>query len=153
METETESVEQTELEQHSSQDESNFLNSLDEQDFDPSEVQAEQQTNQVDIEAAQAIVCIGLMTVESTLKSMLHKDFQFDADQAENVASKVAPLIVKYGVNPPPWLAKYMDEIMAVFAIGMLGLASFMQVKNLKAIDVKAARKAANDDNAEAQAA
>ncbi|WP_428445703.1 hypothetical protein [Photobacterium profundum] len=42
---------------------------------------------------------------------------------------------------------------MAVFAIGMLGFASFMQVKNLKAIDVKAARKAANDDNAEAQAA
>ncbi|MGR5143858.1 hypothetical protein ACQKPX_19575 [Photobacterium sp. DNB23_23_1] len=59
------------------------------------------------------------MTIEQT---MVHHNFEFDPQQAENVAQKITPLIVKYGGNPPPWLARYM----AVAAIGMLGLSSNM---------------------------
>ncbi|MCQ1059858.1 hypothetical protein LRP52_30180 [Photobacterium sp. ZSDE20] len=79
------------------------------------------------------------MTIEQT---MVHHNFEFDPQQAENVARKITPLIVKYGGNPPPWLAKYMDEIMAVAAIGMLGLSSYMQVRSLKIKDAELAKKA-----------
>lgn len=61
---------------------------------------------------------------------------------------------MKYGGNPPPWLAKYMDEIMAVAAIGMLGISSFMQIKHLKAEDRKAeqAKRDAKEGSAEGNA-
>ncbi|WP_133638247.1 hypothetical protein [Photobacterium lutimaris] len=75
------------------------------------------------------------------MKTMVHHNFEFDPQQAENVTQKIAPLIVKYGGNPPPWLAKYMDEIMAVAAIGILGLSSYMQVRSLKIKDAELAKK------------
>ncbi|MCW8330884.1 hypothetical protein MD588_18995 [Photobacterium sp. SDRW27] len=141
------------IETHSEQEEKAFLNTLDDDshDFDPASVQAKEQDTKAEIEAAAGVVFIGLMTVEQTMKTMVHPDFAFNPEQAESVAYKVAPLIVKYGGNPPPWLAAYMDEIMAVAAIGMLGLSSFMQIKQLKAADIEAAKEkaknAANDDH------
>ncbi|MGF1732294.1 hypothetical protein [Photobacterium kasasachensis] len=158
METENQAVNDAELgdstviETHSEQDEKAFLSSLDDdaQDFDPASIQAKEDNQKVETEAAAGMVFIGLMTVEQTMKAMVHPDFAFDPEQAESVAYKVAPLIVKYGGNPPPWLAAYMDEIMAVAAIGMLGFSSWMQVKQLKAADIAAAKErakqAANDD-------
>ena len=125
------------LERHTEQDERDFLNGLDD-DFDPTVADTKEQQAELENEAAAGMVFIGMMTIEQTMKTMVHKDFKFDPDQAESVANKVAPLIVKYGGNPPPWLAKYMDEIMAVAAIGMLGISSFMQIKHLKAEDRKA---------------
>lgn len=147
--TELETVSEAEdlLEKHSQEEEQAFLNTLsDDVDFDPSQTEttAEKESENFAVEAAAGMVCMGLMTAESTLKMMVHKDFKFDPDQAENVAYKVAPLIVKYGANPPPWLEKYMDEIMAVFAIGVLAFSSFMQVRQLKAADK--IETAANDD-------
>ncbi|MGF1702515.1 hypothetical protein L4D09_19660 [Photobacterium makurazakiensis] len=139
------------LESHTEQDESTFVNSLDGEDFDPTAVdnQAEQQA--LEVEAAAGIVFVGLMTIEQTMKTVVHHNFAFDPQQSESVATKVAPLIVKYGGNPPPWLAKYMDELMAVAAIGMLGISSYMQVKKLNADDIAAAKEktkqAANDDH------
>ncbi|UXI04103.1 hypothetical protein [Photobacterium sp. TY1-4] len=139
----------------SEQEEKDFLNSLDD-DFDPATAEAKAEQANIEQEAAAGIVFVGLMTIEQTMKTMVHPDFTFNPEQAEGVALKVAPLIVKYGGNPPPWLAKYMDEIMAVAAIGMLGLSSFMQVKQLKAADIakaKAQAKNAANDNERQEAA
>ncbi|MGR5064683.1 hypothetical protein [Photobacterium sp. DNB22_13_2] len=136
------------LESHNEQDEKDFINSLE--DFDPAVADTKVQQQEIETQAAGAMVFVGLMTIEQTMKTMVHHNFEFDPQQAENVAQKIAPLIVKYGGNPPPWLAKYMDEIMAVAAIGMLGLSSYMQVRNLKIKDIELAKKAkqaANDDN------
>ncbi|KLU99765.1 hypothetical protein ABT56_22800 [Photobacterium aquae] len=142
------------VENHNEQDERAFINSLDD-DFDPELSQTEAKEQALETDAAAGIVCVGLMTIEQTMKTMLHPRFKFDPEQCEAVATKVAPLIVKYGANPPPWLAKYIDEIMAVFAIGMLGLSSFMQVKQLKAEDIAQQakeRETTNRDNAEVAA-
>jgi len=143
------------IEHHSEEDEKRFTNSFnDDVDFDPTQtdVKAKEEPETMSIEAAAGIVFMGLMAAESTLKMAVHKDFKFDADQAENVAYKVAPLIVKYGGKPPPWLEPYMDEIMALFAIGLLGFSSMMQVRQLKLEDIKS-KKAANDDDNEKVAA
>lgn len=156
METENTPVNDTELETvqgHTEQEEKAFINSLDE-DFDPTTANEQTNTKAMEVEAAAGIVFVGLMTLEQTMKGMVHPRFNFDPEQSEKVAYKVAPLIVKYGGNPPPWMAKYMDEIMAVAAIGMLSLSSYMQVRQLKAEDLAAARReqakraaeAANDD-------
>ncbi|RWX54976.1 hypothetical protein [Photobacterium chitinilyticum] len=159
METENLAVNDAELgdtpaiETHSEQDEKAFLSTLDDdsQDFDPTSVKAKEDDKKAETEAAAGVVFIGLMTVEQTMKTLVHPEFGFDPDQSEAVAYKVAPLIVKYGGNPPPWLAAYMDEIMAVAAIGMLAISSWMQVKQLKAADIAAAKEkakqAANDDH------
>ncbi|KHT64358.1 hypothetical protein RJ45_06935 [Photobacterium gaetbulicola] len=136
------------LESHNEQDEKDFINSLDD-DFDPTAADTQVQQQELEQQAAGAMVFVGLMTIEQTMKTIVHPRFEFDPKQAESVAEKIAPLIVKYGGNPPPWLAKYMDEIMAVAAIGMLSLSSYMQVRTLKAEDIelaKAKQKAANDD-------
>ncbi|GAB3531876.1 hypothetical protein [Photobacterium alginatilyticum] len=158
METKDQAVNDAELdgnpviESHSEQDEKAFLSTLadDNEDFDPASIKAKEESQKAETEAAAGMVFIGLMTVEQTMKAMIHPDFAFDPEQAESVAYKVAPLIVKYGGNPPPWLAAYMDEIMAVAAIGMLGFSSWMQVKQLKAADIADAKErtkqAANDD-------
>ncbi|WP_273860559.1 hypothetical protein [Photobacterium sp. GSS17] len=156
METENTPVNDTELETvqgHTEQEEKAFINSLDE-DFDPTTATEQTNTKAMEVDAAAGIVFVGLMTLEQTMKGMVHPRFTFDPEQSEKVAYKVAPLIVKYGGNPPPWMAKYMDEIMAVAAIGMLSLSSYMQVRQLKAEDLAAARReqakraaeAANDD-------
>ncbi|MGF1736720.1 hypothetical protein [Photobacterium satsumensis] len=136
------------IQAHNEQDEKDFINSLDD-DFDPTTADPQEQQQELEQQAAGAMVFVGLMTIEQTMKTMVHHNFEFDPQQAENVAQKIAPLIVKYGGNPPPWLAKYMDEIMAIAAIGMLGLSSYMQVRSLKIKDAELAKKAkqaANDD-------
>ncbi|MGF1723195.1 hypothetical protein [Photobacterium nomapromontoriensis] len=143
------------LESHSEQEERDFLKGLDD-DFDPTIADSKGQQQELETEAAAAIVFVGMMTIEQFMKTLAHPKFKFDPDQAETVANKVAPLLVKYGTNPPPWLAKYMEEIMAVAAIGMLGLSSYLQVKQLKAEDIavakEKAKQAANNNNAEAAA-
>ncbi|WP_273857062.1 hypothetical protein [Photobacterium sp. GSS17] len=156
METENTPVNDTELETvqgHTEQEEKAFINSLDD-DFDPTMATTDTKQADIELEAAAGMIFVGLMTIEQMMKGMVHTRFNFDPEQSEKVAYKVAPLIVKYGGNPPPWMAKYMDEIMAVAAIGMLSLSSYMQVRQLKAEDLAAARReqakraaeAANDD-------
>ena len=141
------------IQAHNEQDEKDFINSLDD-DFDPAVADTQVQQQEIETQAAGAVVFVGLMTIEQTMKAMVHPRFTFDPQQAEGVAEKIAPLIVKYGGNPPPWLAKYMEEIMAVAAIGMLGLSSYMHIRQLKEEDeMKAnakAKQAANDDQQEA---
>ncbi|MGF1723619.1 hypothetical protein [Photobacterium nomapromontoriensis] len=155
LQTENEQASIEVLETHSEQEEKDFLKELDD-DFDPTVADSKGQQQELETEAAAAIVFVGMMTIEQFMKTLAHPKFKFDPDQAETVANKVAPLLVKYGTNPPPWLAKYMEEIMAVAAIGMLGLSSYMQVKQLKTEDITAAKEkakqAANDHNAEAAA-
>ncbi|MBV1843634.1 hypothetical protein KSX29_23805, partial [Photobacterium ganghwense] len=92
---------------HTEQEEKAFINSLDE-DFDPTTATEQTNTKAMEVEAAAGIVFVGLMTLEQTMKGMVHPRFNFDPEQSEKVACKVAPLIVKYGGNPPPWMAKYM---------------------------------------------
>ncbi|MDO6496844.1 hypothetical protein [Photobacterium sanguinicancri] len=152
-EQETEIEANDSLEHHSHDEEQAFLNTFkDDVDFDPTQtdIQTKEKPEKMSLDAAAGIVFVGLMTAESTLKMAVHKDFKFDADQAENVAYKVAPLIVKYGGKPPPWLEPYMDEIMALFAVGLLSFSSFMQVRELKKQDQM---KAANDDTNKQEAA
>ncbi|MGR5144274.1 hypothetical protein ACQKPX_21705 [Photobacterium sp. DNB23_23_1] len=136
------------IQSHNEQDEKDFINGLGD-DFDPTVADTKEQQQEIEIQAYSAAVFMGLMTIEQVMKTMVHHNFEFNPQQVENVALKIAPLMVKYNGNPPPWLAKYMDEIMAVAAIGMLGLTSYMQVRSLKLEDVELAKKAkqaTNDD-------
>ena len=130
-------------EMHSTAEESDFLRSLDD-DFEPQAIPS--QTDQkVELEAAAALASGGLMAVEGGLKMMLHPDFAFDAKQTQNVAEKVAPLVLKYGANPPEWVKEYMQEIIAAFAIGSLAFGSVMQVRQLKLADEEKAQKEQGD--------
>lgn len=118
METETVPTDHVEpIEQHDEQEERDFIASMGDEgtEFEPQPT-VNNTVSKMEIEAAAGMVFVGLMTLEQFMKTTAHPDFSFDPEQAENVATKVAPLIVKYGGNPPPWLAAYMDEIMAVVA-------------------------------------
>lgn len=128
-------------ESHSQRDESEFLSSLDEGDFEP-QAMPSQADQKMELEAAAALASGGLMAVEGAIKMMLHPDFAFDAKKAENVAEKVAPLVLKYGANPPEWVKEYMQEIIAACALGSLAFGSVMQVRQLKLAEEEKAQQA-----------
>lgn len=135
---------QTELNQidmPSEADEAAFLKSIagDETEFEPSETK-DKPDNAVELAVMAGMVGGGLTMAEEFIKNMVHQDFKFDETQAEKVANAFAPLLLKYGGEPPPWMAKYMDEITALCAVGMLGFGSFMQIKQLKADELTQAQ-------------
>ncbi|MCG7500046.1 hypothetical protein MHO82_24590 [Vibrio sp. Of7-15] len=138
-------------ETHSQQVESDFLSSLDEDDFEPEDMPSKAD-QKMELQAASGLALGGLMAVEGGMKMMLHPDFTFDAKQANNVAEKVAPLILKYGANPPDWVKEYMQEIIAAFAIGSLAFGSVMQVRQLKAADLEKAKQEAEAKQAQTDA-
>ncbi|EKA6056051.1 hypothetical protein OLZ71_003330 [Vibrio parahaemolyticus] len=130
-------VEQTEaVEVHSEQDEKALLAELDGNDFDPETVVKRKDPKQaLALEAGKQTACAVLGVAEQGLKMFGHKEFAFDPEGADNVASAAAPLFVKYGGELPPWLADYKEEIAFVVAAGALGYSSFQQIKVLKAVD------------------
>lgn len=137
---------QTELDQIESRneaEENQFLKDIAAEagEFDPSTVQAESgQDNSLELAMMAGMVGGGLTVAEEFIKNMVHPDFKFDEAQAEKVAEAFAPLLLKYGGEPPPWLAKYMDEITALCAVGMLGFGSYMQIKQLKSDELTQAQ-------------
>lgn len=126
------------IETRSEADENQFLNDIaaDTGEFDPSNVKTEAAPdNSLELAMMAGMVGGGLTVAEEFIKNMVHPSFKFDETQAGKVADAFAPLLLKYGGEPPPWLAQYMDEITALCAVAMLGFGSYMQIKQLKADD------------------
>ncbi|MCC4238152.1 hypothetical protein LL266_16810 [Vibrio anguillarum] len=125
------------VEVHSEAEEAGFLNTLtdDDQDFDPSEIEQQAETDTAMLAQGAATVVTVLGVGEQLIKQFGHKDFSFDPSQVENVANSAAPLFVKYGGEMPPWMAQYKEEITFTVAAGALCFTSVSQVKHLRAAD------------------
>jgi len=132
-EIETELVEE-QLDMHSEFDEKELLNSLDD-DFNPNTVIEKKSEKTLLLEQGAMTATAVLGVGEQMLKQFGHKQFAFDAEQAEGVANAAAPLFVKYGGELPPWLTQYKEEIAFTMAAGALSFSSYAQIKALKQMD------------------
>ena len=77
---------------------------------------------------------MGLSMFESIMKGF-HKQFSFDPHLMQNASEKIAPCLLKYGGELPSFLQPYKEEICAVSGLGVLGFASYQQIKELKSLD------------------
>ncbi|MEZ9523395.1 hypothetical protein [Enterovibrio norvegicus] len=137
-----------------------------EQAGEPTEQEkAEGEAEQAELEQAEAAAMaaelapmtayMGLSAIEMAIQGFVHPRFTIPDGRREEVVRECAPILVKYGALVPHWLAQYEPEIRAVKALGGLTMESIGQVRELKAEDAKAidAKKAANDDQTDAEAA
>ena len=86
----------------------------------------------------------GVRTKNYIFLPFVHDEFAFEKDKAQSVALAAAPVLVKYKLELPLWIAQYMSEILLLGAIGGLVLSSVSQIKTLKRCD---SEKVVNEKN------
>lgn len=144
-------IDAEEIETHSEQDKSEFLEDL-ESEFDPqtaldkADEKAEAvNAQQLALEATQETVLVGVGMADFAVKEMLDERLEIGEDNAHALAKAAAPVILKYNVAPPPWAVKYKEEI----SLGMVALSItaslYLQHRSLKKADKQAAINAANE--------
>lgn len=144
-------IDAEEIETHSEQDKSEFLEEL-ESEFDPqaaldkADEKAEAvNAKQLALEATQETVLVGVGMADFAVKEMLDERLEIGEDNAHALAKAAAPVILKYNVAPPPWAVKYKEEI----SLGMVALSItaslYLQHRSLKKADKQAAIDAANE--------
>lgn len=77
-----------------------------------------------------------LNQVENMLKRVGHKDFSWQKEEKEQTAHAVAPALIKSGGKLPDWLEPYKEEAFALFAVGTLAYGGYLQIKELKELDI-----------------
>lgn len=87
--------------------------------------------------AASAMVTVAVL--ESAI-GMIWPGVKVDKAQKEAVQAKLLPVLVKYNAGGlPPWVAAYREELELMGAVGMVAFTVHMQIKALKAKEVKEA--------------
>lgn len=125
-----------EVVQHTDE-EKDFLNSLDDGDETETDSTAPNMDESLLLAQGEMTGIALLSAGEGLMKQFGHKDFALDAKQKENVSKSFAPLFVKHGGELPPWVLQFKEEIMFTFAFGSLCLASYSQIKALKKVDAE----------------
>lgn len=126
------------IETHSEADERALIDELnndDGEDFNPDKAVNQDSAKAMALESGKVAVVMGLGVVQQGVKQFVHQDFEFDEAGVDGVANAAAPLLVKYGGKLPPWLEPYKEEIALFAATGMLVFGSYMQIRELKAMD------------------
>lgn len=82
-----------------------------------------------------------LKMYEIAIKTMLHKKYVLDDDEREEIASGLAPAIIKYVPDDEDitaWIfGKFEVELKALYAIYLLGSGTLAKVKELKTEDAR----------------
>lgn len=76
-----------------------------------------------------------VFAIEKALQQFIHKRITFEDELKAEAVRDFAPLLAKYGVLLPAWLAQYQEEIMAIKAAGSLGMSAISQAKQYKEED------------------
>ena len=79
--------------------------------------------------------------IEKALKTFVHKRISFDEEIKDEAVRNFAPLLMKYGVLLPAWLAQYQEEIIALKSAGELAMNAVSQVKQYKHEDMLALKQ------------
>lgn len=123
--------------QHYSDEERAFINELDAEEDAHIEIEdkaSEQRQQQSELLALKAALPFAAKTVGfiDGMAKMKDARLAFSDDEKEMLTNAAAPVIVKYGAEPPAWLAEYGAELTL---LGCIGLVSFNKLETLKAIN------------------
>lgn len=114
-----------------------FLNADTAQsDSEASEIEAEEMSEQDAEIAAGFFVDTGASFVES----LFDYPVTIDHDTKQAIAQKAVPVVIKNakGMQLPPWLIRYREELELLGVVAMAGLSIYKQIKLAKAEEVRA---------------
>ncbi|CAM3709247.1 hypothetical protein VA7868_02937 [Vibrio aerogenes CECT 7868] len=142
---ETEQASETET--HSDADKQSFVAEIN-QEFDPdaaaeeaqkaAEAKAQAEDDELTEESAEFAAMIAVGGLEKGIQTLLDKRLEIGQENAEALTKYAAPLILKYGNEVPPWLAKVMkfkDEAMLSLTLMTVGLSVARQYRSNKIAD------------------
>lgn len=118
-----------------------FLNADSAQtDSETSEIEAEEMSEQDAQIAAGFFVDTGAGFVES----LFDYPVTIDHDTKQAIAQKAVPVVLKNakGMQLPPWLIRYREELELLGVVAMAGLSIYKQIKLAKAEEMRAEKAA-----------
>jgi hypothetical protein len=109
------------------------IDAANDADINPEDAQKAAQFEQdcSELEARAAVKAI-----EFALQKFIHPKIKFEQELIEEAVRDFRPLLLKYGVLLPSWIAVYQEEIMALKSMGKLGMSAVAQAKRYKAEDL-----------------
>ena len=114
-----------------------FLNADTAQsDSETSEIEAEEMS----AEDAEAAAGFFVDTGASFVESLFDYPVTIDHDTKQAIAQKAVPVVIKNakGVQLPPWLIRYREELELLGVVAMAGLSIYKQIKLAKAEELRA---------------
>lgn len=118
-----------------------FLNADTAQgDSEVSEIEAEEMSEQ----DAQAAAGFFVDTGASFVESLFEYPVTIDHDTKQAIAQKAVPVVIKNakGMQLPPWVIRYREELELIGVIAMAGLSIHKQIKQAKAEELRAEKAA-----------
>lgn len=126
-----------EIEREYSEEEKQFLDSLkNEEDAeitvqDKAQDDIKKKAELVALEAALPFAARGVSFVDGVLKAK-DKRLAFEDDEKEQLTGAIAPVLVKYGAEPPPWLVEYGPELTLLATVSIIGFGKYSVMQDIR---------------------
>lgn len=91
----------------------------------------QQASERLTTESVKMEATFALFAMEKAFQRFLDKRITIDDELKAEAINNFAPLLVKYGLAVPQWMAQYEEEIMALKSLGTIGFNVYEQKKQL----------------------
>ncbi|EPX4144642.1 hypothetical protein ACW0FS_004322 [Vibrio vulnificus] len=127
----------TDLEKEYTDEEKDFLNQLEmEEDAeitieDKAQREAALKQQAATLEAVLPFAAKGVGFVNGILKAK-DKRLSFDEQEETQLTGAIAPVLIKYGAEPPPWLAEYGPELTLLATVSIIGFGKYAMMQEIQ---------------------
>lgn len=98
---------------------------------DKAESSAKEKADMLALKAALPFAAKGVTFIDGVLKAK-DKRLAFAEEEKQQLTEAVAPVLVKYGAEPPEWLLEYGPELALLFTAGMIGFSKWGMVQEIR---------------------
>jgi len=126
-----------ETEREYSEEEKQFLESLkSEEDAeitvqDKAQDDIKKKAELIALEAVLPFAAKGVGFVNGVL-SAKDRRLCFDEQEQAQLTGAIAPVLIKYGAEPPPWLAEYGPELTLLATVSVIGFSKYAVMQQIK---------------------